>query len=183
MPPPMVALFPHASSASVAAREVRASAGVPQGAATLQFRFRIIGDVRRLRLPAEGSAIRADGLWQHSCFEAFLRADAEDSYYEFNFAPSGAWAAYRFSGRREGRSSPPLPTPAIDFRRGEDSFVMSATVRLEDLPELAASAAIHAGLAAVLEGSDGQLSWWALAHRSARPDFHDPETFSYTVRA
>jgi hypothetical protein len=31
-----------------------------------------------------------------------LRADCADGYVEYNLSPSGAWAAYRFDGYREG---------------------------------------------------------------------------------
>ena len=77
--------------------------------------YRIEGATGRLRLPLPVSARRTDGLWQHTCFEAFLKADASDSYYEFNFAPSGEWAAYRFGGRRIDPTSPDMPAPAIEL--------------------------------------------------------------------
>ena len=81
--------------------------------AMLRVRYRIEGDVARIRLPPVGPARRCDGLWHHSCLEAFLRPDGNDSYHEFNFAPSGDWAAYRFGGRRSARSSPELPAPPV----------------------------------------------------------------------
>src|SRR5262245_49870077 len=83
----------------------------PQSPDELRLRFRIEGDIGRLRLPPPGPARRRDGLWQHSCFEVFLRPDARDAYYEFNFAPSCDWAAYRFGARREQRTSPELRQP------------------------------------------------------------------------
>jgi hypothetical protein len=48
--------------------------------AELVIVYRIAGDATRLRLPTSGFARRADGLWQHSCFEAFLRAAPGASY-------------------------------------------------------------------------------------------------------
>lgn len=148
---------------------------------SIAFRFRIAGDVARLRLADPGFARRSDGLWQHSCFEAFLRADASEPYHEFNFAPSGDWAAYAFAARRGRRRSPALPAPAIESRRARDAFELIARVSIAGLPALAGAASIHAGLAAVIEDADGTLSYWALAHAGESPDFHDPATFTLRV--
>ena len=47
---------------------------------------------------------------------ARLRADGEDAYREWNFAPSGEWAAYDFTSHREGRSDADV-SPAVGKRR------------------------------------------------------------------
>jgi hypothetical protein len=39
---------------------------------------------------------RAEELWQTTCFEAFMRVHGAEAYREWNFAPSGVWAAYAF---------------------------------------------------------------------------------------
>jgi hypothetical protein len=153
----------------------------PQSPNELRIRFRIDGDIGRLRLPMPEPARRRDGLWQHTCFEAFLRPDARDAYFEFNFAPSGDWAAYRFGTRREQRSSPDLRPPLLSFARHPVYTELTADVSIAALPDLATTAAIHAGLSAVIEMDDGQLSCWALAHGGERPDFHDPATFTLRV--
>lgn len=155
---------------------VAVARGAPQNVLRLAYRFE--GEVGRLLLPSAAVPQRADGLWQHGCFEAFLRADGSDAYFEFNFSPSGAWAAYRFSGRRTGRESPELTAPQTEVRRGPDWLVMNIQLSLDELPELALAAAISAGLAAVIEDDHGGLSYWALAHGAAQPDFHDPATFT-----
>ena len=33
------------------------------------------------------------------------------------------------------------------------------------------------GLSTVIEDGDGGISYWALAHPSAKPDFHHPDSF------
>lgn len=147
----------------------------------LRIRFRIEGALGQLRLPPPGIPRRLDGLWHHSCFEAFLRPDASDIYYEFNFAPSGDWAAYRFAGRRGERSSPALAAPASRTAIAAERFELTAEIALAELPELARARTIHAGLSAVVESDAGALSYWALAHGGDRPDFHDPATFLLRV--
>jgi len=173
-------LVPHPACAR---DSIRVSASIEAAASSsfLIFRFRVEGDVVSLHLPASGSLRRRDGLWQHSCFEAFLRPDASHAYHEFNFAPSGDWAAYRFEGPRNGRTEPDAPAPAIEFSRGKDACDLSARVSVAAFPELARADAIDVGLAAVLEYDDGRLSYWALAHAGEKPDFHDAAGFRIRV--
>jgi hypothetical protein len=176
-------LRPHPQSPCKAVRRIGVGIGFEAIPGVLQVRFRIEGDVDRLVLPTAGFARRSDGLWQHTCFEAFLRPDANDSYHEFNFAPSGDWAAYRFGARRSDRSLPNLAAPSVRFQTEQGRCDLSADIATESLPELAEAAAFHAGMAAVVETDDGYLSYWALAHGSDRPDFHDPSTFVLQVTA
>jgi hypothetical protein len=173
-PPAQLVPHPAGSGAPVRRIDVACERAAPGG---LAFRYVVACDAARLRLPPPGDARRSDGLWQHSCFEAFLRPDASDAYYEFNFAPSGDWAAYRFSSRRRDRTLPELAPPRIALERLPDGVAVSAHIDLSRLPELARAGQLHAGLAAVVESADGALSHWALAHGGAKPDFHDPATF------
>jgi hypothetical protein len=174
-------LHPHPAHPCAAVRRLNVAVERRASPSVLRIRYRVEGDVGSLRLPPAGHARRCDGLWQHSCFEAFLRPDASDSYHEFNFAPSGDWAAYRFGGRRSERSSPELPAPPIRAALHADRFELSADIAIAALPELARAGSIHAALAAVLETTAGTLSYWALAHGAAAPDFHDPSTFLLQV--
>jgi hypothetical protein len=149
----------------------------------LALSFSIDGEVSRLALPVSGPPQRVDGLWKHSCFEAFLQSDAGEGYVEFNFSSSGAWAAYRFAGRRRGRESPGLTAPRMEVRRRPDSLAMNIQISLAGVADFPRSAPIAAGLAAVIEDEHGVLSYWALAHGSAQPDFHDPATFTLRLPA
>ena len=170
-------LTPHPATPGEAVRRIAVALEL-RARGELRIRYRIEGDIGRLRLPLPEPARRRDGLWQHSCFEAFLRPDDGAAYFEFNFAPSGHWAAYRFGDRRERRTSPELRAPLLSFSRHADSSELTADLSFAALPELAAAAAIQAGLCAVIETDDGGLSYWALAHGGEKPDFHDPPTFT-----
>ena len=114
---------------------------------------------------------RLDGLWQHSCLEAFVAAVDRESYLELNLSPAGDWNVYGLQGYRRGLA--PLEgltsLPALidgHPRRLE----MAVTLTLP--PSLAAAPQLAVGLTAVLEVVDGVLSYWALHHPSAQPDFH-----------
>jgi hypothetical protein len=172
----------HPASRCEAVQSVEVAVARPAPGA-LEVSFRINGEIGLLRLPAPALPLRADGLWQHGCFEAFLRADDGGSYHEFNFSPSSAWAVWRFTGRRAGRSSPLMTAPAIRTESAAGSFGLSAVLPISELPDLARASSIHAGLTAVIEDEHGVLSYWALAHASPRPDFHDPATFTLVLPA
>lgn len=181
MPRASAELLPHPANPCGAIRRFTASMEIAAPPDELRISFQIDGAIERLRLSGPGTALRTDGLWQHSCFEAFLRADASDSYHEFNFAPSGDWAAYRFAARREGRQSPAMPAPRMEFHRAAEVCELNAGISLAALRDLAEARVLETGFAAVIEDEDGQLSYWALAHRAAQADFHDPGTFTLRV--
>jgi hypothetical protein len=142
----------------------------------LQLRYRLRGNLGALVLPAPSVPRRADGLWRHSCFELFVRAAGHDAYTEFNFAPSGAWALYRFRAYRQPEAlAAEAPAPAISVRRDAQVYELSARLSPATLP---AAAVLQLGVSAVIEAADGGLSYWALAHPADRPDFHHPDAFT-----
>ena len=166
----------HAHPAAQPAATWQLEAGFQSIPGGLALCYCLAGDIRRLH---QGDACdRADALWQHTCFEAFLQPAQGHGYLEFNFAPAGAWAAYRFEGRRLGMQPLELPRPpVIAVNRGEQ---LDMTVQLALPPGFAAS---RIGLMAVLEDDAGGLSYWALAHPGPRPDFHDPASFLLEIPA
>ena len=68
----------------------------------LVLSYIVTGKMSDVRMPPVMAATRSDDLWRHTCFEAFICASSGSEYYEFNFAPSTQWAAYRFSSYRSG---------------------------------------------------------------------------------
>ena len=140
--------------------------------ATTNIWFAVQAPLTDFAIPESSQASRRDGLWQSTCFELFLRREGEDAYREWNFAPSGDWAAYDFTGYREGMT--PAEIDAPPYLRLEDNltwWTFGATIAVE------ADAAWEYGLSAVIEEKDGTKSYWALAHPSEKPDFHHPDCF------
>ncbi len=166
----------HPTSRAQSARGIQAQVGWGQGGA-LALTFSLTGDVVRLRIPTPQPSRRADGLWQHTCFEVFIRHEGEPGYYEFNFAPSGAWAAYAFSRYRDGAPLAQAVDPRIAVRRAEQQLELDALIRLECLPLAPLCARLQLALSAVIEDKQGVLSYWALTHPPGRPDFHHPDAF------
>ncbi|WP_245653458.1 DOMON-like domain-containing protein [Sphingomonas pituitosa] len=124
-----------------------------------------------VRLPPIASPERTDGLWKTTCLELFLAGD-DGAYREFNFAPSGQWAAYRFAARREGME--PLPMPAPPRIRLVER---EAETLLHVLLPGVGTGPLRLGITAVIEETDGTKSYWALRHGGDAPDFHDPDCF------
>lgn len=141
--------------------------------------YQVQGDIDRLQLPAQHRSAHADGLWQHTCFEAFVRADQARSYVEFNFSPSSEWAVYRFDDYRRGmKAVQPQHAPKIICRRREERLEADVDVHLSGLlPQ----ADLRLALAVVLEDQQGQISHWALAHPPGGADFHHDDGFALNL--
>ena len=155
-----------------------------KGSGILMFRYSLDADISRLRLPPSGAGGRADALWTHTCFEAFVAPADAPGYHEFNFSPSLEWAVYRFSAYREGMSPAAIgQAPQISMHQGADRLELESVVRLGDLAGLRGALHLRIALAAVIEDNDGSLSYWALRHAPGKPDFHHPHGFALELPA
>ncbi len=167
----------HPATSSGAVKGIKAFARLGQGR-VLTLTYVVDGIIDRLRVPTGRSARRAVGLWQHTCFEAFVAVKVGPAYYEFNFSPSGAWAAYSFRGYRDGTAlENDNLDPRIVVRRQANRLELDAEIRLKHLPAARERATLRLGLAAVIEDTEGGISYWALMHPPGKPDFHYPDSF------
>ena len=141
--------------------------------ATTNIWFGIGAPTERFVIPQAAEPARRDELWRTTCFEAFLRPGGGEGYCEWNFAPSGEWAAYDFQGYREGMANADVVSPP--YIRMEDNFTwwaLGATISVD------AGTQWELGLSAVIEEKDGTKSYWALAHTGEKPDFHAADCFA-----
>jgi len=171
-----LALHPASRCAAVSRIDVDITRVQPNG---LILRYVATGHIGDVQLPPMTSSSRTDELWRHTCFEAFIRLATGVHYYELNFSPSTQWAAYGFSGYRNGmRALTEIEAPRIDVNTGDDRYILQASADLSRLAELPGDAAWRLGLSAVIEEKDGSLSYWALAHPKGRADFHHSDCFA-----
>lgn len=179
--PRCVSLVRHPTSPDgVVERIVVEIASAPAGG--LQLRYFLDGDVNGILVPPPAAPGPADGLWRHTCFEAFLAGQDSRAYCEFDFSPSSQWAVYGFTSYREGMATLDYATdPLVAASVTDDRIALEAFVPLEALLALPGEATLRLGLAAVVETSDGQLSYWALTHPTDAPDFHHPDGFVLTI--
>jgi len=114
--------------------------------------------------------------------EAFWGFAGQQAYWELNLAPSGDWNLYRLSHYR----GPLVPValaaaPAWQVRRSARELELAVEL---DLSEVAggdelevAGTPLEISLTAVIEQMGQGVSYWALAHTGAEPDFHRRDSF------
>jgi hypothetical protein len=147
----------------------------------LELRYRVEGDIERLVIPAPTFPNRADGLWQHTCLEAFVREASSNGYVELNFSPSGEWAMYEFSGYRDGRANVEAARPPrICVHHDRRVLQLDAVVDLDCIPALL-DGELTVALSAVIEETNARISYWALAHPVGKPDFHHSVGFALRI--
>jgi hypothetical protein len=165
-------LIVHPDSAPGAVTAIQVEVTRP-GPRLLALRYLVSGDTGALLLPRSRPSERADNLWQHTCFEAFLANPP--GYLEFNFSPSTQWAAWRFDSHRSGMREARIMPPRIETLIGFDRFELRAELTMPVLGPM--------GLAAIIEEKNGNISHWALAHPDGKPDFHAPAGFALELSA
>jgi hypothetical protein len=146
-------------------------------AGQLQLTYQLEGPVQLIKLAAPETPERRDGLWRASCFEMFAREALRPGYREYNFAPSGSWAHYAFTGYREGMTSPHMSQPPeVQLDERENAVTLTTTLPFPNAPALLA-------LTAVIETQEGDKSYWSLAHPEGPPDFHHGDCFVLQLAA
>jgi hypothetical protein len=176
--------LPHPPDLTVsgqASRQVHRQGGHQAG--RLELVWRLAGDLNALVLP-DPSAFRrrCDGLWQSTCLEAFWGFAGQQAYWELNLAPNGDWNLYRLNHYR----GPLVPValvvpPAWQLRRTAGELEVAVDL---DLGEVAggdepgvADLPLEVSLTAVIDLVGQGVSYWALAHTGAEPDFHRRDSF------
>jgi hypothetical protein len=148
------------------------------GDGALRLDYQLRAPRGALAMPPRTNPSRQDGLWRHSCCEAFIGLPGETAYREFNFSPSGAWALYDFADERVPVAQPQFEgeggAPGVRCERRRHAWRLRARIPVELLPKRPPGAALLLGLATVVEDRWGGLTYWALAHPCPQPEFHHP---------
>lgn len=160
----MHALVRHPETTAGAIHAVEASLQRVPGGAVASFVAH--GDVGRLAVPPPADPIRTDEIWRTTCFELFVGGSGE-AYLEINLSPSGAWAAYTFTGYREGMTDAPADA-LIKVEREPARLILVADIRCDLPPQ------VPIGMTAVIEETDGVIRYWATSFAPGKPDFHAP---------
>src|ERR1700680_616682 len=106
-------------------------------AGSLVLSYLVTGSIGDVRIPPAVAAARTDELWRHTCFEAFVRTSPGPGYYEFNFAPSTQWAAYRFDSYRSGiRAATEISAPRIEVRSSRTCYRLQASLEMDQMSSL-----------------------------------------------
>jgi hypothetical protein len=170
---PSAALAPHPATPCAALRGIGVS--IRREPARLMVEYVLEGQIDLLRIPAARPPRAAERLWQHTCCELFVARAHEPGYREFNFSPSGEWAAYAFAAYRDGAPMH-IDAPGIRVEREPERLMLSASVPAEDQT-------LKIGACVVVEDARGVISYWALRHAPGKPDFHHPAAFAMALDA
>ena len=179
-------LRPFSDAPELAALHLSCDADWQDGTLTLQYSLE--GPLEPIQLPeAEASRPpqRSDGLWETTCFEAFLGLPGQRNYWEFNLAANGDWNVYALNDYRSGLQ-PELALRQLPFtvarqRSGantpatQERFDLQLKVDLRAL--ISPEAALELSAAAVLEHRQLGCSYWAWRHCGPEPDFHRRDSF------
>ncbi|MNL15319.1 hypothetical protein D3C87_1363000 [compost metagenome] len=143
--------------------------------------FEITGKTDLIQWPSELPLIaeRRDSLWEHTCLEAFLSPSLEKSapYVEVNCAPHGHWNCYQLSSYRHGLT--PLAEGKVTLQSREQiPNGVKFVILTKGLPW---SGPLHVGLTAVIEMTNGEMSYWALSHAEKEADFHSKKSFTLSI--
>lgn len=140
----------------------------------LQLHYRLQGPLEELIIPsapAKGAPERQDGLWLHTCLEAFWAVENQPDYWELNISPAGPWNLYKLNNYREGLTpEPALAAMATSIVQRSNELQLKVAFSLPEAIGL--DQVLQLSVAAVIEQQNKQISYWSLAHPGPEPDFH-----------
>ena len=160
-------------------KDVRASVSL-DAAGNAALQYIVDCPAHLMEIGYRKSPERLDNLWQTTCFELFVRRPDDAAYLEYNFAPSGDWAHYAFSGYRADMPEPLTDGPVIEARAQGNQYFVDVEFLLP--PEYRCQK-LQVAVTAIVEEAQSATSYWALAHGDGPADFHDPACFIHEVTA
>jgi len=162
-------LTPHPDSPAPEVRQLRVSG--ERHPLTLSLCYTLVGEWADFVFPDKNHPAPANKLWQRSCCELFWREADSIAYREYNFSPSGQWAAYAFSAYRKLENILPPPPQEMEWTVNESGLILQVEVPVCEKP-------LQLGLAVILQRRSGEIVYHALRHPSGAPDFHHPDNFA-----
>ena len=144
----------------------------------LNVSFQLEGPLDQLVLPDPAPLPRRrDGLWQGSCFEAFVGVENDCGYWEMNVSCRGDWNLYRFDGYRNGgRAEQRLQVLPVAWQRTDQRLELALKLPLPSWLTTV-DPRLEIALTTVLEHREMGCQYWALRHCGAEPDFHQRASF------
>lgn len=142
----------------------------------LTISYNLLGNIQQVDITPPETPQRKHELWQDTCFEFFLGAKNSPAYWEFNLSPAGHWNIYRFNNYRQGmQEETAFTTLPFDVKHNSDSLDLTLNVNLDKI--ISVDQAIEVAITTVIKSTNGEVSYLALSHKGAEPDFHLRESF------
>jgi hypothetical protein len=121
---------------------------------------------------------RKIGLWEGTCFEAFIQDSESNEYLEFNFSGTGYWNVFHFL-KRDQKLEEYLPLKLTKHRFTTEpkhrEFIFSFD--LGQMPFIQDCTNLKIGTTCILVNEDQEKEYFAISHHREKPDFHDPRSF------
>lgn len=168
---------PESSAGNVEGINVGITRGQP---GKIELTYRVTAKLDTLNIASPKKPSRVNDLWKTTCFELFVGNHEDESYIEYNFAPSCQWAGYKFSGYRSDMAELATGVPHIKAEQQDDVFEISVML---ELPDAWRERDLRAGVSAVIATKRGDISYWAVAHPPGKPDFHHRDCFALQLEA
>ncbi|WP_017655804.1 DOMON-like domain-containing protein [Fortiea contorta] len=144
----------------------------------LAIEYTISGDLKEIIIASPtDTPTRKHELWENTCFEFFLGVKNSTQYWEFNFSPSGDWNVYRFDDYRQGmREETAWTQLPFSVQNLADSLAIALQINLNQI--LSPTQAIEVAITTVIQHKDSKITYFALTHQGAEPDFHRRDSFT-----
>ena len=134
---------------------------LPSGAIAI---YRVHGDISKLVIPPLAEPVRTDDLWRTTCFELFVAGEGAP-YREYNFSPSGQWAAYQFDDYRVGMRNA-IAEIETEIYLSSNDLSFSAKIN-DEFPN-----PVLVWMTAVIQEQGGAIQYWSTGFAPGKPDFH-----------
>lgn len=142
----------------------------------LTISYNLLGDIQQVDIAPPQTPQRQHELWLDTCFEFFIGAENSPVYWEFNLSPAGHWNIYHFDNYRQGmQEETAFTTLPFDVKHNSDSLTLTLSVNLDKI--IPVNQRIEVSITTVIKSTNDQVSYWAVSHKGAEPDFHLRESF------
>ena len=147
----------------------------------LNIQYILKGDLSAIVIPQDNKTyLRQYDLWEHTCFEFFLKLKGTNEYWEFNLSPSRNWNVFHFLDYRlnivEEKAFNSL---TFNVSQDQESLSIEINFNLDILGIV--EQGLDIAITSVVKNKDGQLSYWALTHPPMQADFHHQDGFIIDV--
>ena len=158
------------------APEIEITGAIARQNNRLKIVYRLAGTSQVIIPEATDKPTRQYDLWEHTCFEFFLRLENSTKYWEFNLSPAGHWNVFRFPNYRQDIAEE-MTFASLPFQvsRQADLLQLDLEVNLDKI--IAGDRQLEVAITTVIEDKERRLSYWALTHPGTEADFHHPDSF------
>lgn len=157
-------------------RDIMVTGAISRTAGIIAVSYILQGPLSNIMIPSSAVPARHNRLWEKTCFEFFLAPAGSEQYWEFNLSPAGHWNVYHFESCREGMKEEPAIS-SLPFRIHNQSDRFTLTLELDVTHIIKTDQLLKAGISAVIQFNDGNMTFWSLVHPGSQPDFHNRGSF------